>query len=258
MDFESLRQTADMKRKPILLKLLALLLVTAALADFYYRFSKDNKRSMQKCSTPKAYDESTQKRSIDRHREIVSKALHSDPRVVLVGDSLTERWEQEGKSPWLKYLAPHSAFNVGIDNDRTENVLWRLQHGCLDFRKDPDICVLLIGINNLGGDRDTPAGVVHGIRAVAKSILDKLPNSELLIVSLLPCGPHSRGFLSKRSRINRALSDINLPRTRVVDFSSHFLNEKGGLETTLSTDALHLSEEGYELFGKLLSDCLTQ
>jgi beta-glucosidase len=38
--------------------------------------------------------------------------------------------------------------NIGVGGDKTQNVLWRLDHGGVDGL-EPKVCVLLIGNNNM-------------------------------------------------------------------------------------------------------------
>lgn len=56
-------------------------------------------------------------------------AAGTPPEVIFIGDSITQGWENEGRSVWQRRYAHHHALAVGFGGDRTENVLWRLQHG---------------------------------------------------------------------------------------------------------------------------------
>jgi len=231
----------------------ALILVTAIGAWKWYQLSQKDKVSAQKCTTPVPYHPTLQSASTARHDLLVSEASKSSPRVLFLGDSLTDRWRGEGSKAWNAILKTNEGFNAGIDNDRTENVLFRIKNGSLNFASPPEICILLIGINNLGGDRDTPYGTSRGVEEIAKELRRRLPETKVVIVGLLPSGEFSRGTLSRRARTNRILSKLNIPGTTFVDFSEQFLNDRGGIKTQLSTDNLHLSEKGYELLAKCLS-----
>ena len=68
----------------------------------------------------------------DRHTQKL-KALKSQPVDLLrIGDSITHGWEGRGKKVWQEYYAKRNAFNIGYSGDRTEHVIWRLQHGEID------------------------------------------------------------------------------------------------------------------------------
>ncbi len=208
--------------------------------------------SALKTTTPTAYRLPAQQAAWDRHQMLKKSIRERRPKVLLLGDSLTQRWESDGKPIWETAMAPLGTFNAGIDNDRTENLLWRLQDGALDETNPPDVCILLVGINNLGGDGDTPHGVAEGVMTVARFILKRAPESRLIVVGLLPAGPWSRGVLSRRAWTNRKIQAHSLPRTLFVDFSDSFLNKEGGIETAMTTDGLHLSEQGYRVLADLV------
>jgi lysophospholipase L1-like esterase len=232
---------------------LVLAALVFATGGFWYYLEQRNERSIVKSTTPASYDPARQIRSIDRHARLKAMALSHRPRILLIGDSLTERWEHEGRNVWNRVLAPREAFNAGVDNDRTENLLWRINDGALEFKYSPEICILLIGINNLAADSDTPQGVTEGIRSVATAILSRYPHARLIIVGLLPCGPRSYGMASRRARTNRRLAGLHLPRTEFLDLSPKFINDSGGIYTHLSTDSIHLSEEGYRVLAESLA-----
>jgi len=64
--------------------------------------------------------------------------------VLLVGDSITIQW---GDS-WKKHFPELKAVNIGIGGDKTQNVLWRLDHGGVEGLQ-PKAIVLMIGNNNM-------------------------------------------------------------------------------------------------------------
>src|SRR6266481_2902840 len=72
----------------------------------------------------------------------ISHAVKSTPfSVLFFGDSLTEGWDA---TMWERNLAPRGALNAGVSGDRTDHLLWRLQHGNL-AGPQPKAVVLLIG-----------------------------------------------------------------------------------------------------------------
>ena len=89
--------------------------------------------------------------------------------VLLVGDSITIQW---GES-WKNHFPNLKAVNIGIGGDKTQNVLWRLDHGGVEGLV-PKAIVLMIGNNNMyrgsrkrGSDvceefaREVPNGTDH-------------------------------------------------------------------------------------------------
>ncbi|MEO8613579.1 MAG: GDSL-type esterase/lipase family protein [Luteolibacter sp.] len=218
----------------------------------FLRQKLHDEASAQKCSTAIPYDKIRQKHAADRHQKIKDHIKYLRPNVVFIGDSITERWETEGQDSWNSLLAPLGAFNAGIDSDRTENVIWRIVDGALKGAAPPKICILLIGINNLGGDSDSPSGIAKGIETLATTVHLQGPQTQIIIIGLLPCGEYSYGRFGRRSRTNLRLANLKLPNTRFIDFSNEFINGRGGIKPEFTTDSLHLSEKGYKRLAKLL------
>ena len=60
------------------------------------------------------------------------KAAGLNPDLVFIGDSITHGWEDGGAAVWEQHYAKYHALDLGFAGDRTEHVLWRLQHGEVD------------------------------------------------------------------------------------------------------------------------------
>jgi len=59
--------------------------------------------------------------------------------ILLVGDSITMQWG----AAWTKHFGQYETVNIGIGGDKTQNVLWRLDHGGA-AGLEPRMIVLLI------------------------------------------------------------------------------------------------------------------
>src|SRR5712691_1234785 len=61
--------------------------------------------------------------------ESINTAVKTQPhRVLFLGDSLAEGFDLE---VWHRHMTPRGVLNAGVSGDRTEHLLWRLQHGNL-------------------------------------------------------------------------------------------------------------------------------
>jgi lysophospholipase L1-like esterase len=156
---------------------------------------------------------------------------------------------------------------LGLAADETQHLLWRLQHGGLGTVA-PAVAVLLIGTNNFGIGRMTDLEVTQGIAAIVELLLQLLPNTQVVLMTLLPRELHGR-FTAPIARTNRrlrAICDARLhPRLRCAHCGpAHcpaihkgavavFLTPDGRVNRTLMPDLLHPSAAGV---AKMFRDCL--
>ena len=85
-----------------------------------------------------------------RHEDLLTLTQQhgKEAQVIFIGDSITEgwTWDQKSRDIWAKHYTPRHAYNYGIGGDRTEHVLWRIEHKEFDGI-NPKVAVLMIGIS---------------------------------------------------------------------------------------------------------------
>ena len=83
---------------------------------------------------------------LNKHEHYVNMTLEhgKDAKLIFIGDSITEGWKQNGRDVWRQHYAPRHAYNYGVGGDRTQNVLYRIEHKELDGL-NPKVAVLMIG-----------------------------------------------------------------------------------------------------------------
>jgi len=176
--------------------------------------------------------------------------------VLLVGDSITIQW---GAS-WAKQFPDRKAVNIGIGGDKTQNVLWRLDHGGVDGLQ-PKTIVLMIGNNNMFFTPETGvATAAKGVEACARNLREKFPDAELIVAKILPCHAPKSRFYEDILLTNAEIDKLNLgadPKIRVLDLTADFLNPDGTIKKALYTpDNIHLSPEGYAAYAARLKPLL--
>ncbi len=176
-----------------------------------------------------------------------------DAELLFLGDSITDAWRGKAAQPtWNKYFAPYKALNFGIGGDRTQHVLWRLQHGELEgFR--PKVAVLMIGTNNTGSD--SAEQIAAGVTAIVKEIHKQSPNTKVLLLAIFPRGPKAGNPQRKKiEQINNIISKLDNGRTiKYLDIGQKFLKDDGALTKDIMPDYLHLSAEGYRIWGEAIA-----
>ena len=175
--------------------------------------------------------------------EKINTAVKTQPyRVLFLGDSLTERFDPE---LWHQHMEPRGVLNAGISGDRTEHLLWRLQHGNLDGPPSAAI-VVLIGTNDLTHDR-TPEIVAEGIRADLLYLRQRLPRARIGLLGLWPRGmwPDAplRGAIVAVNRLIKNCGDDRA--VFYADIGGLLLDPDGRLSPEISPDRLHFSGLGY-------------
>ncbi len=191
----------------------------------------------------------------ERHEAKLREAESGQPSIVLLGDSITQGWEDEGRTAWEESFGHFASLNLGFSGDCTEHLLWRLMNGEIDAVK-PDLFILHIGSNNSGHRRDPPAETARAIGRIVDLLRRTKPDSKVLLLALLPRGEHPDDPLR---RLNAAVSErirslADGGRVRFVDFAGVFLEPDGHLPDRLMPDSLHLSPAAYKLWAEALED----
>ena len=176
--------------------------------------------------------------------------------VLLVGDSITIQW---GDS-WKKHFPDLKAVNIGIGGDKTQNVLWRLDHGGVKGLL-PKAIVLMIGNNNMFFTPETGIeAAALGIQMCAKNLREKFPAATIIVAKILPAHAPGNRFYDDIKKTNAYLDPLKLdsdPKVKVLDLWSDFANADGTIKKDLFTpDNIHLSPAGYAVYAEKLKPLL--
>ncbi len=197
------------------------------------------------------------------HEGMLQREKRGDLEVVFLGDSITMMWRSqsgyEGGTPvWEKYYAPLKAGNFGISGDRTEHILWRItEGGDLDGLR-PKVLVLLIGINNLLGGKNSPEQTAEGITTIVNHVKGKLPETRILLLGLFPCWERPENPAREQVRqVNRLIHPLeDKKRVWYLDIGDRFVEPDGTIKKEKLRDLLHLSEKGYWIWAEAMQPVL--
>ena len=188
-----------------------------------------------------------------------SRANVQQPPVELVfdGDSITDGWQGGGKAVWAKNYGALHAFDFGISGDRTEHVLWRLEHGQAAGLK-PKLIALMIGTNNLSRDKDEQ--IAAGIEAIVHEYRQRFPEAVVLLQAIFPRGEHADDPLRARIKnINGMIAKLGDGKKVIfVDFGDKFLQPDGTLPKDIMPDSLHPNAKGYEIWADAIRPVVEQ
>jgi N-acetylglucosamine-6-sulfatase len=194
-----------------------------------------------------------------RDQAVTRRARQGGVDLAFLGDSITQGWEGAGKQVWKKYYAKRRPINLGFSGDRTEHVIWRLEHGNL-ANLQPKVAVLLIGTNNTGHLLQDPEQVAAGVRRILDILAEKTPDTQIILQGIFPRG---QSPLDIKRLNNVAINQIvrrfaDGQRVHYLDIDNVFLEPGGRISPEIMPDALHLSAEGYRRWAQALEPKLQE
>lgn len=231
--------------KPILL-----LTLSASLLCASNLLAQDNALVPATRSTPTNW--------MSRHEGFVQEAKKGGVDILFMGDSITDGWRTRGKNVWEKDYANRHAVNFGIGGDRTQHVLWRIEHGELEGIH-PKVAVLMIGTNN--SKSDSPEDIAKAIKKIIDDFHSKIPSMKVLLLAVFPRNttkdvPEQWDCIHK---VNEIISKYDDGKTvRYLDIGPKFLGADGKVPKDIMPDFLHPNEKGYEIWAEAMEPTLSE
>lgn len=176
---------------------------------------------------------------------------HAEPGgIVFAGDSITEGFPVHELLRSGKRL-----YNRGIGGDTTTGLLHNIRHLILDLQ--PAQLFLMIGTNDLG-EGESPEAIAARIRDICETVRQRLPETEIVLLSLYPVNRNAEPdlpFPVVGSRTGEAIIEINERLRQIAgeleldyaDIHALLTDETGKLEASYTYDGLHLHARGYEV-----------
>ena len=188
-----------------------------------------------------------------------AQALGKSAEVVFIGDSITEGWEKSGAPVWQRNYQAMHGLALGFGGDRTENVLWRLQHGEVDAIA-PKVAVLMFGTNNTGNRQEDPKTIAAGILRNIDELRRRLPDTKILLLAIFPRGEKPDDQLRQiNEKVNAIISGFaDNRRVYYLDINREFLTADGTLSKDIMPDLLHPNEKGYEIWAAAMAPTLNK
>ena len=222
------------------------------------------------------------KNANSRHEEKVKAVQAGTFDLALIGDSITHTLGDmnDGKyapnqAVWQRHFEPRRAINLGMNGQRTEEILWNLQNGQLEFTQSPKVAMLLIGTNN-ADDRHfarthSPEEIFAGTRAIVDLIRQRHPSTKILVLRVFPRGGDSEKGISpptfnssakcietcrRAGELTASLADGK--HVFWLDVNHVFLRSNGTINTELMWDLLHPSPAGAEAWVQAIEPTLAK
>ncbi len=191
-------------------------------------------------------------RCLEKRNEIVDNGK-VEYDVVMVGDSITHRWEREGgegRELFAELKKTYRILNLGYGGDCTQHVIWRMDNGELEGYT-AKLFTLMIGTNNSHHDRSaSPADIAAGIKRIIDTIRAKHPESKIVLMPIFPCRKTANDPIRvKNEQVNALIKPFADGSTvRWLDFNKNFFNAEGQLTKDVMNDLLHPNAKGYRIW----------
>jgi cephalosporin-C deacetylase len=204
------------------------------------------------------------------HEQLLKKKTQGQIDVYFIGDSITRRWgtsDAQYKAlldNWNENFRGWNAGNFGWGADRTQNILWRLEHGELDG-VNPKVIVVMAGTNNVGSltpiddDRRRINGITRGLQEIIKLARKKAPRATILLTGIPPRNDNM-AVMPTINGINKQLAKLaDGKKVRFIDINDKLADRDGKLfEGMTDPDKLHLSVKAYQIWADALKPHLEE
>ena len=184
-------------------------------------------------------------------------------QLVFFGDSITQNWTgrwnrvaNEKKRAIDRHFGKYHAIGMGISGDRTEHLIYRAKNGHFkDYQ--PKVIVLMIGVNNIWGERYNAQETAEGIEALVKTLRKVAPRSQILLH-----GPFATGETANSPRrktivgIHQRIASLDkLDNVHYFPLHQKLIKEDGTLNYQyMSGDKIHLKRPAYDFWAHQIKD----
>lgn len=165
-------------------------------------------------------------------------------KIMFLGDDVIEQGN------WRRLLKDSTVVQRGISGDNTFGVLHRLDEAA---RFKPGKIIILLGANDLA--RGLPvARVLENLFSLAGQVHGRVPNAQVVMMSLLPVNATVKDFPALHAR-DEDIRELNgqlkkyqeVIKYTFVDVYTPLLDQQNNLHTSYTIDGVHLNPAGYQV-----------
>jgi lysophospholipase L1-like esterase len=199
------------------------------------------------------------------HEQLLEKAAKGGIDVYFIGDSIARRWGAtdypELLANWKENFFGWNAADFAWGADKTQHILWRLEHGELD-NVNPKVIVVLAGTNNVGsqpGDAAKIDDITRGITRIVEVSRAKAPEATIVVTGILPRNDNM-AVMPEITRINANLAKLADGKTvRYLNVNGRMADKDGRLfDGIMNADKLHPALKGYQVWADGLKPIFTE
>jgi lysophospholipase L1-like esterase len=187
----------------------------------------------------------------------VAPPAKGENRVVFMGNSITEGWQQYFPS----MFAGKPYINRGISGQTTPQMLVRFRPDVIALK--PKVVVILAGTNDIAGNTglSTLEMIEDNIASMAE--IARANGIKVVLSSVLPAFdfPWKPGLepAPKIIALNKWIKDYAEKHGDVfLDYHSAMADSRGGMREGLASDGVHPTETGYRLMAPLVEQAIAK
>jgi lysophospholipase L1-like esterase len=206
--------------------------------------------------------------NLTRYREAnhgVAAPAAADARVVFMGDSITDAWQQPRFGGFFQSGKPY--IDRGISGQTTPQMLIRFRPDVINLK--PKVVVILAGTNDIAGNtgpmtNEEIQGNLQSMSELAKAAGIKVVLASITPVSAYHVAPNGVPQTTSRpmdriKAINAWIKQYAAATGHVyLDYFSAMTDASGLLQEDLSQDDLHPNAKGYAIMGPLAEAAISK
>lgn len=198
-----------------------------------------------------------------RFDKICERMSQGNVDLLWVGDSIVNGFVNgPGAKIFHERYDRRNSMSIAIGGMRTGHVLWEFDNAPVD-RINPKMAVVMIGTNNVGHGKSTPAQTAEGIEAIIDRLRDLYPEMKILLLEVFPRDPNPGDDLRRQvEEINALIRPIygegKVKNVKLYSINDLFLTEEGVLTREMMRDYLHPTELGYDIWGKAVEPLIIE
>jgi lysophospholipase L1-like esterase len=198
-----------------------------------------------------------------RHAAKLEEVKTKRADIVFIGDSITHFWNCEegityGEEVWKEFYGSRAVLNLGFGYDRTQNMLWRLEHGEM-ANQSPKVIVVNAGTNNFSCtknyDGDTPEAAFKGVKKLVETLRTLAPEAKIILMGVFPRMPEEKRLLvlELNKLLKEYVGDSSDKKLSFLDLTEKFLYPDGSFNHDLFQDrCCHPNNAGYRIWANAL------
>jgi lysophospholipase L1-like esterase len=199
----------------------------------------------------------------EQNRQLASADL-GEPRVVFMGDSITDVWPQPR---FGDFFIGKPYVGRGISGQTTPQMLVRFGPDVIDLK--PKAVVILAGTNDIAGNTGPMSNeeIQGNIRSMA--LLAKAHGIRVVLASILPVSAYHTSPTGVPQTTSRPMARIRAindwikayaadEKHTYLDYFAAMVDATGQLREELSADDLHPNAKGYAIMGPLAEAAIRQ